>query len=251
MRFPNLLAFLSLTFTNQPALTPEITTYDIVRRHDYGDRNQALIDEWNAMRAVANAAADFYRRMDKPSAKTPRAGDPRQSQFYDEPFIKAAAFFRRAGSDIATGEADPARLSVISGDASLWLRVLHDQERSRWDSERKLMFAQAAEALRIITDEPRAVRSSCYWDPLEIEGYTTVDKRDHVIVEVRVFNPNDTDAPVAALLLQYLLTGLARIVWPPRKSIPARKSTKIRFKLRREANGAIDVKFALSRQFHG
>jgi hypothetical protein len=80
MRFPNLLAFLSLTFTNQPAL-PDTTTYDVVRGHDSGDQNQAYIDEWNAMRGVANDAIDFYRRMDKPSAKMARAGDPRQAQF--------------------------------------------------------------------------------------------------------------------------------------------------------------------------
>lgn len=202
------------------------------------------------MRAVANAAADFYRRMDKASAKTPRAGDPRQAQFYDEPFIKAAAFFRRAGSDIATGAADPARLSVISGDANIWLRVLREQERSRWDNERKLMFAQAAEALRIIVDEGRAVRNSCFWDPLEIEGVKIDDSGDHVVVEVRVYNPNDIDAPIAALLLKYLLTGVARIVWPPRKSFPARKTTKIKFKLRREASGALELTFVRSTDFH-
>jgi len=142
MRFHNLLAFLSLSLTNQPALAPDTGTYDIARRHDYGDRTQALIDEWNSMRAVSNAAADFYRGMEKPSAKTPRAGDPRQAQFYDQPFIAAAAFFRRAGNDIATGAADPARLSVITADATYWLDVLRQQERSRWDSERKLLFAR-------------------------------------------------------------------------------------------------------------
>jgi hypothetical protein len=168
--------------------------------------------------------------------------------FLDEPFIKAAAFFRRAGSDVATGAIDAARLAVISGDASVWLHVLRDQERSRWDSERKLMFAQGAEALRIITDEDR---KSCYWEPLKIKGYTSVDKGDHIAFEVRVYNPNDINAPVAALLLKYLLGGLVRIVWPPRKFIPARKTTKIKFKLRREANGALELKFALSREFHG
>jgi len=110
---------------------------------------------------------------------------------------------------------------------------------------------QAVEALRVITDEDRVVRNGCYWNPLEIEGVEIDDFGDHVIVEVRVFNPNDADSPVAALIMKWLLTGLSLIEWPKRKSVPARKTTKIKFKLRREANGALEVKFALSREIHG
>lgn len=241
----NTLAFLALALHHQPALTPQVTVYDFVRRHDHGDRTQALIEEWKSMRVAANAAAGFYRQAEKPFAKTPRAGDPRQAQFYDQTFINAGALFRRAGNDIATGVADPAKLSVISADASLWLRVLREQQRSRWDSERKFMFAQAAEALRLITDEDHAVGNGCDWIPLEMKDYNIIDRGDHVIVEVWIHNANGIAAPVAALLLRYLLTGLVRVVWPPRKSIPP-KTTKIRFKLRREANGALEVKLGFS-----
>ncbi len=251
MRFHNLLAFLSLSLTNQPALAPDASVYDVVRRHDHGDRTQALIDEWTSMRAIANAAAQFYRRMDKPLAKTPRACDARQAQFCDQPFIAAAAFFRRAGNDVATGAADPARLSVIGGDASHWLQVLREQERSRWDSDRKLLFAQAVEALRVITDEDRVIRNACHWNPLEIENVEIDDFGDHVIVEVRVFNPNAADSPVAALILKWLATGLSLIEWPKRRSFPARKTTKTKFKLRRTADGTLEVKFARSTEFHG
>lgn len=240
-----LLAIIGAALSNQPTLAPEASVIQHERPHDYGDRTQALIEEWNSMRIAANEAAHFYTHSETPFARKPRPGDPRQMQFHEQTFIDAAEFFLRAGNDIAVGEANPARLSVLGADAYTWLKVLRQQRRGRWDRQRKLLFAQAAEGLRIITNEGGHIRNGCDWQPLVIEGYDHQRRDDEIIIEVRIFNPNDIASPVAAICLMRLLFGALMIKWPDRTSLPARKRTKVKFRLR-FVNGELDVRFARS-----